>query len=296
MVERHPFDPAMVLKMELIAYLYNLTERQVEVYINEYLPAKYFMGLAADQSALDHSTLTVFRERLVKRGRLKIFEEMLDEIVQIPLRSGIRFGAMQIVDSVPSIANINTDKDQNPQGKGKRPRDPDARWGVKHTRKMENEEGKEEKHTEYFYGFKAHVSLNAENGLVTSMEVTSGEALNAHHFTALVNHDLKQSLPVDTCTADKAYDADENQCHLELHGLHYAIRLHRTRLGKKDDAKQVWLDLSQTPQYQQDLKEQYKDERKFGEAKQEHGFARCRYLGRAGFTALDFFIAIVLNL
>jgi transposase len=61
-VGRPPFDPALVLKVELIAYLYNLTERQVEVYINENLPAKYFVGLAVDQKAPDHSTLTVFRE------------------------------------------------------------------------------------------------------------------------------------------------------------------------------------------------------------------------------------------
>jgi transposase len=45
MVGRPPFDPAMVLKVEIIAYLYNLTERQVEVYVNENLPAKYFVGL-----------------------------------------------------------------------------------------------------------------------------------------------------------------------------------------------------------------------------------------------------------
>jgi transposase, IS5 family len=59
-VGRPPFDPALVLKVELIAYLYNLSERQVEVYINENLPAKFFVGLAVDQRAPDHSTLTVF--------------------------------------------------------------------------------------------------------------------------------------------------------------------------------------------------------------------------------------------
>ena len=53
-VGRPPFDPALVLNVELIAYLYNLTERQVEVYINEHLPAKYFVGLAVDQRAPDH--------------------------------------------------------------------------------------------------------------------------------------------------------------------------------------------------------------------------------------------------
>jgi transposase len=111
-VDRPPFDPALVLKMELIAYLYNLTERQVEVYLNENLPAKYFVGLAVDtctapnavrckcQPAPDHSTLTVFRERLVQRGRLQVFEEMLEEFVQSALQSGIQFGSIQIVDSV----------------------------------------------------------------------------------------------------------------------------------------------------------------------------------------------------
>lgn len=296
MVGRPPFDPAMILKMELIAYLYKLTERQVEVYVNENMPAKYFVGLAADQSAPDHSTLSVFRERLVKRGRQKIFEDLLEEIVQIALSKGIRFGAIQIVDSVHSIANVNTDKDHHRQGKGKGPRDPDARWGVKHTRKVQTEAGKTEEQVEYFYGYKAHVSLNANNGLMTSLEVTSGEAYDGKHFTSLVDHDLKQSLPIETYTADKAYDDGENHYNLQVRGLHSAIRLKRTRIGKKDDAREVWLDLSQTPQYQQGLKERYKIERKFGEAKQGHGFRRCRYLGRMGFTVQAFLTAIMLNL
>ena len=39
-VGRPPFDPALILKIELVAYLYNLSERQVEMHINENLPAK----------------------------------------------------------------------------------------------------------------------------------------------------------------------------------------------------------------------------------------------------------------
>ena len=192
-----PFDPALVLKVELIAYLYNLTERQVEVYVNENLPAKYFVGLAVDQKAPDHSTLTVFRKRLLQRGGLKVFEEMLAEIVQIALQSGIQFGSIQIVDSVHSIANVNTAKDKKRQDKGKGPHDPDAQWGVKHKRKVKTEEGKEIEQTEYFYGYKAHVSLNAGAGLITSLEVTSGEVYDGHHFCALVEHDLQQDMPVD---------------------------------------------------------------------------------------------------
>jgi len=54
--------------------------------------------------------------------------------------------------------------------------------------------------------------------------------------------------------------------------------------------------LEQTPQYQQGLKERYKIERKFGEAKQGHGLGRCRYLGKAGFAVQAFLVAITLNL
>ena len=96
----------------MVAYLYNLSERQVEVYVNDSLSAKYFVGLAVDQKAPDHSTLTKFRKRLIERGRLEAFEEMLSEIIQIALESGVQFGSIQIVDSVHSVANVNTSKDE----------------------------------------------------------------------------------------------------------------------------------------------------------------------------------------
>lgn len=293
---RPPFDPALMLKVEVIAYMYNLSERQVEVYVNENLPAKYFVGLAVDGKAPDHSTLTLFRDRLLRNGKIKIFEEMLADIVQEALLRGVQFGSIQVIDSVHSIANVNTDKDQNRQNKGKGPHDPDAKWGVKHKRKVKNEAGKEEEQTEYFFGYKAHVSMNAESGMITSLETTSGEAYDGHHFCSLVNRDLKQQLPVDTYAGDKGYDDGDNHYHLELLGLHSAIRLKRTRTEKKDNNKQVWLELIKTPQYKEGLKERYKIERKFGEAKQGHGFDRCRYIGEVRFAIQSFLTAIVLNL
>ncbi|MFZ3070484.1 MAG: transposase [Anaerolineaceae bacterium] len=149
-VGRPPFDPVLMLKVELIAYLYDLSERQVEVYINENLPARYFVGLAVDQKAPDHTSLTVFRERLIRRGKEKVFQEMLDEIVQIALQSGIQFGSIQLIGSVHSIANVNTAKDKARQNKGKGSHDGDAHWGAKHKRKVKTEAGKEIEQTEYF--------------------------------------------------------------------------------------------------------------------------------------------------
>lgn len=167
--------------------------------------------------------------------------------------------------------------------------------GGKHKRKAKTGEGREIEQTEYFFGYKAHVSLKEKSNLVTSLEVTSGEAYDGHLFS-VVDHDLQQHLPVDTCTGDKGYDDGENRYNLELHGLHSAIRLKDTGIGKKDDNQQIWLELVKTPHYRQGLKQRYKIERKFWEAKQGHGFGCCRYLGRVRFAVQAFFITVILNL
>jgi len=94
---------------------------------------------------------------------------MLAEIVETARQQGVRFGAIQIIDSVHSEANVNTDKDDPDE-----PEDPDAGWGVKHSYKVQTPEGKEELRTNYFYGYKTHVSINAESNLITGLEVSGG--------------------------------------------------------------------------------------------------------------------------
>ena len=293
---RPPFNPAQLLKMFLLAYFYDLSERQTEVYVNENLPAKYFVGLGIDQRAPDHSTLSRFRERLTRQDSLEIFEQLLTEIVQIAVQSGVQLGSIQVIDSVHSVANVNPAKDRKRKEKGEDPHDPDAKWGVKGKYKVKNQEGQEVERVKYFFGYKGHVSLNAESNLITSLEVTSGEVYDGHHFCSLVDQDLAKNLPVNTYTADRGYDDGNNHFYLEHHNLSSAICLKDTRTEKKDGNKEIWLELIQTSAYKEGRKERYKIERKFGEAKQGHGLGRCRYLGLTGFGVQAYFTAIALNL
>ena len=54
--------------------------------------------------------------------------------------------------------------------------------------------------------------------------------------------------------------------------------------------------MEKTDTYKAGLKVRYRIERKFGEAKQGHGFGRCRYIGTARFAIQSFLTAIILNL
>lgn len=293
---RPPFEPAVMLKMLLLAYLYNLSERQVERFVNENLPAKWFLGLAVDRRAPDHTTLRDFRERLVKKGELGTLNGMLEAVVRTALSKGVRFGSIQVVDSVHTVADVNTAKDEGRREKGKGPRDRDARWGVKHSRKVKDEEGRTIQQREYFYGYKAHVSMDAESGIITSVGTTAGNGYDGHELPALVEHDLAEGVPVETVAADRGYDDGDNHYFLKCRGLHSAIRLNDYRLRGSNPGRKVWVELAATPQYEAGRKERYKIERKFGEAKRWHGLGRCRYLGLVKYSLQVVVTAMVLNL
>jgi transposase len=109
-VGRPPYNPSVILKMLLLAYLYDLSERRTEAFVNDSLSAKYFLGLAIDEPAPDHSTLTAFKRRIVRRGGEGLLEELLTEVVQAARCQGVAFGSIQVVDSTHTIANLNVSK------------------------------------------------------------------------------------------------------------------------------------------------------------------------------------------
>ncbi len=217
-VGRPPYNPVVILKMLLLSYLYGLSERQTEVYVNDSLSAKCFLGLAVDEPAPDHSTLTTFKGRIVEGGGEACLQELLAEIVCQAQEKEVVFGAVQLVDSTHTVADVNTAKDERRQKKGgKGPRDRGARWGVKHKRRHRNERGEVVTQTEYFYGYKMHTSMNAEAEMITSVVVTAGNGHDGKQFPRLVQRDEVLGLPTETYAGDRGYDGGENHHLLYQH-------------------------------------------------------------------------------
>jgi IS5 family transposase len=290
-----PYEPAMLLKMLLVSYLYNLSERQVEELANDTLSVKFFLGLAVNEKAPDHSTLTVFKHRLLAGGGVGVYEELFQGIVGLAKEKGIEFGTVQVVDSTHTEADVDVKGEDRRRKGGGDPRDRDAQWGVKGSR-VEVEGGKKVKKPRYFYGYKQHVSLSAHTGLITAVTHTPGNAPDGKYLPVLVERDERAGVETQTYAADRGYDDGENHLFLWDRGLKSAISLNRYRTEKKDGNKGIWHELKADPDYQLGLRERYKVERKFGEGKRWHGLGRCRYVGLAKFALQGYITAIVLNL
>ena len=95
----------------------------IEVLANDSLSLGLFLGLGADEKAPDHATLTLFKNRLVQNAGTKAYEELFDQIMKIAQEKGVKFGKLQIVDSVHLVAEVNVVKDRQRQKEGKKPRD-----------------------------------------------------------------------------------------------------------------------------------------------------------------------------
>ena len=291
-----PYHPAVLLKMLLITYLYKLSERETEMFVSDSLAARYFLGIATTERVPDHSSLSVFRERLLVRGGIESYEELFKRIVRMAKARGIKFGRIQVVDATHSIADVDTKKDKDKRDKGVKPRDGDASWGSKGRRKTKTVDGQTVETNKSFYGYKAHVSLNAESGIITAVTATTGKLTDGKQFPTLVQKDEETGACAEVYTGDKGYDDLENHGLLEDKGKHSALILNKYRTEKKDRNKERWLQLKASEDYQAGKKERYKVEQKFGEGKRFHGWGRCRYLGLLKFSVQSFLTAIVLNL
>jgi hypothetical protein len=115
-VGRPSSAPAVILRMLLMAYLYDLSERQAEEMANYQLSMKCFVGLAENERALDH-TLTAFKARLERKGHVPAFQQMLQQIVAVARERGIQCGRIQVLDSMHTVPDVNTQKDELSQRK-----------------------------------------------------------------------------------------------------------------------------------------------------------------------------------
>jgi len=285
-----PYNPTLILKMLLLCYLWDVSERMIEVLANDSLSIGLFLGIGANEKAPDHSTLTLFKNRLIRNGGLTAYEELFNDIIRMAQRKGVKFGRLQIVDSVHLVADVNVNKDKQRQNKGSQPRDKDAKWGSKGDR----EEGSGE--IKYFYGYKDQVSLNSDTEMVTSIIPGCADDYDGHRLRDLVEKDLQKGIDVGIVAGDKGYDDGDNHYYLEQKGIKSAIKLRKNRTGKKDSNKGKWLKLIESAEYQAGLKERYKIERKFGESRRWHGFTRSRYVGFARHAIQSFFTFMALNI
>lgn len=296
---RPAYKPTVIVKMLFLSYAYDLSDVQTEEFVNFHLPAKEFVGLDIEERAPDHSTLSVFRSRVLKRMKDVPFQKAFDTVLKVAKAKGVEFGKVQIVDAVHTVADVDIKEDEHRQKKeGKPPRDPDATWGCKGDKTVKLPDGTTEKRKDWFFGYKTHVSLNQVTGLVTSIFSSTGKDADTKYFRHLMEADRGKGVKAKVVTADRGYDDGENHAYLQHpdRAIVSAIRVKKNRLEAKGNSKKYWEAVVNHPWYKKALSMRYKIEQKFGIVKRWYGFRRCRGSGLGKYAIQAYLTFMTYNL
>ena len=235
---RPPIDPEMLLKYLLVGFLYGIpSERQIEQRIQTDVALRWYLGLDLFDRVPDHSTISQLRRR--KPAFRKIFRRLFEEVVRQCIEKGLVSGRVVATDSTHVKANASlaseelVDATESPAAYLERldayekeaAKELERTYAKKHRSKRTKQvkkscyrNKKRVSRTDPEAGhmnrpgkpigphYLSHQTLDTDHGIILDVTVTPGDVNDAVPYLDQIEHVHKAVVPIQTATADAAYD------------------------------------------------------------------------------------------
>jgi len=242
---RGSIDPTRMFKMLFLMFFSNIpSERDLVEQVQVNVLYRYFCDINLDEAIPDHSTFTVFRQRLGKERFKRLFNRVLEQCIQYDLVDGshVSFDATIVRadcanphdkrtkgdvlnDAGRIIDKVFDDTPTQKTSRGNRElplskSDPDARW----TRKPK--EGS-------VIGYNAHISTDSKEKIITNVDVTPANIPGHEKMIDLIDEQIKEhDLKIKEVSADTEYGAGHVRRDLEERSITGYIPLLKDRGNK----------------------------------------------------------------
>jgi IS5 family transposase len=220
-------------KALLLQYWEDLSDRQLERYIQENNAARWFCGYGLEDTTPDHSYFGKLRKRIGVKKLSELFQAANEGLK----KSGHVGNVFHFVDASSLLSKVNlweardkaiADKkndEKDDEGKpkmnnsnvGDYSSDPDARFGCKGQNK-------------FWYGYKRHNRVDMKQGLITKVAVTSANVSDAQAFI-----DEEMCPDEGMVFLDKGYEAEKVSKVIREKGCANAAILKNNRKQKNRD-------------------------------------------------------------
>ena len=223
---RKGYSPTAMFKALLLQWMEDLSDRELERFLEENLAGKLFCGFELGQATPDHSSFEVMRTRLGTEGVASLFNRVRQALVD----AGLVREVFTFVDATQLISKTNLWKERDKaisegekklsnQNVAKVAADPEARFGKSGKKK--------------WYGYKIHASVDMCQGLVVRVAVTPAnveDTKGARHVMP------RQGMVV----GDKAYGVGDSAREMKRRGVHPGAIL-KNDMNAKNPDKDRWL-------------------------------------------------------
>ena len=232
---RGGYSPPQVLKILVLQFKEDLSDRTLERHLEENNVAKYFCGFGLLDETPDHTSFTRMRSRVGLKRLADIFNRVRDSMK----RAGIIREVFTFVDasSIKSRVDTWTARDKvleeaqksqdnedppslNNTNMSQYSSDPDARFGCK---------GK----SKFWIGYKRNLSVDMSSGMINKVSITRANVTDQKA--------VKDVLPNQGMVfGDKAYCLKEAQIAMKQHNCHSGAIL-KNNMKDKNFKKDAWL-------------------------------------------------------
>lgn len=239
-------------RMLVLQFLEDVSDREMERFMAENLAAKWFCGFGLNERTPNHSFFGEFRKRLGTKRLMEVFNRLRASLKA----AGLVREVFTFVDASQLVSKLSTwdDRDRaiargldkfNNESAPKVAVDKQARFGAKGKNK-------------FWYGYKEHVSLDMQSGLINKVAATPANVDDAKG--------LRHICPDQGAIfADKAYATALAQATIKRKGCHSAAIKKNNMMGKSRD-KDRWITKMRAP-YERVFSKRSKHLRYRGQAK-----------------------------
>lgn len=260
---RPSYPPLTLFKCLLLQQWYGLSDAGLEEALGDRLSFRRFCGLALDEAAPDHSTISRFRAQLVRHGLSEaLFEELHGQLDArgLILRQGT------LIDATLVAAQAR----KPPHSAGRKsPVDGDADW----TRRGNKSH----------FGYKGHVGVDRGSGIIRRRRLTPASVNDTVVADELIVGDEAAAY------ADMAYDKQSRRAALKAAGI-------KDRIMHRPNKHHPVLPPLKARRNRLIAPIRAAVEGVFGLMKRSYGYRRVRYYGLAA-NALHFdLLCIAINL
>ncbi len=242
---RPAWDPTLMLKCFMLAKWFNLSDPGLEEALQDRISFRRFVGLSFTDDTPDETTFVRFRDRLREAG---LHDHIFDTVVKHLASRGFLVREGTMVD-----ATIIEQARGRSRGDGTSTRDPDASFTTKHGVPH--------------HGYKGHIACDL-SGVVTDYRFTTAREHDSRQIDDLTMHERKAVI------ADSAYSSAARRAELRRRGVIDGICYKRNR-GQA--ALHDW----QARWNKEVSRLRARVEHPFAMLKQQLGYRRVRYRGRA---------------
>ncbi len=186
------WPPRVMLKILLLQQWHTLSDPGAEEAVRDRLSFRRFCGLPLEVETPDHASIWRFRQTIDKLG---LSAALLAEVNRQLDALGLIVKRGTLVDATLIAGAVRRPY----EGGGVNPRDPDARFSRKRDKT--------------YFGYKAHLAVDEESGLVRQAEMTPANVHDSRLGEALIQGDEQGYF------ADRAYDSQALREILERRGL-----------------------------------------------------------------------------